>query len=165
MEQITEQVKIVLRFSDNTIGIMSFVTNDHRGLEREATNEEIEKEIIKSATSFDKEKLPILSWELIDIKDIPEDRTFRNALRHDGEFKYDMVHARELHKITLRELRAPKLEQLDYEYMRADEVGDLKLKDEIAAKKQALRDVTQDPGIEKAETVEELKAVLPEALK
>jgi hypothetical protein len=48
--------------------------------------------------------------------------------------------------------------------MRAQEQGDQAKADEIAAKKQALRDVTADPAIDAATTPDELKAVRPDVL-
>jgi hypothetical protein len=99
---------------------------------------------------------------VIDESQVPVDRTFRNAWKAD--LTVDMPKAREIHREHLRALRAPLLVALDAEYLRADERGDLLAKQEIAAKKQALRDVTADPAIEVTSTPEELKAAIPEAL-
>ena len=60
-----------------------------------------------------------------------------------------------------RKARTPLLAALDLEYMRADEDGNLELKKEIAAKKQALRDVTKT---DLPNTLEEIKATWPEIL-
>jgi hypothetical protein len=95
--------------------------------------------------------------------DIPADRTFRNAWGAD--LAVDMSKAREIHRHRMRAVRAPKLAALDAEYMRADETGDAARKAEIAARKQALRDVTADPGIAAATTPEALQAVWPNALR
>jgi len=51
--------------------------------------------------------------------------------------------AKQIHLDKFRAARAPKLEALDIDYSRADESGDAAKKAEIAAKKQALRDVTE----------------------
>lgn len=94
------------------------------------------------------------------------DREFRNAARLDGKrVALDMAKCREIQKNRLREIRAPKLAALDVEFMRALEAGDATRASQIAAKKQALRDVTKDPAIDAAKTVEELKAVVPAALR
>jgi hypothetical protein len=125
--------------------------------------------VINTHTLVDGEVVPVS-------ESIPQDRTFRNAwtmeVRQEGAggkidatIMVDMTKARELHRATLRGLRAPKLAALDIDYQRADEADDKTAKQVIAAKKQALRDVTDDPAIEAAKTPEELKAVLPEALK
>jgi hypothetical protein len=76
----------------------------------------------------------------------------------------NMHKAREIHKTRLREMRAPLLAELDIQFMRAVETGNTTLQAEIAAKKQALRDVTADSRITEAETPEELKVVIPEVL-
>ena len=76
----------------------------------------------------------------------------------------DMTKAREIKRDQLRAERRPLLEQLDVEFMRAQEQGDQTKADEIAARKQGLRDVTVDPAIDAATTPDELKAVRPSAL-
>ena len=101
-----------------------------------------------------------------DPAEVPQDRSFRNAWEPQaGKVEVSMTKAREIHKNRLREIRAPKLAALDVEYQRADEQGDAVAKAAIAAQKQALRDVTADPAIDAAKTPEELKAVLPAALR
>ena len=72
--------------------------------------------------------------------------------------------AREIHKDKMREARTPKLAALDVQFMRAVEQADAAKQAEIAAEKQALRDVTKDPDIAAATDVEELKAAWPEIL-
>jgi hypothetical protein len=101
----------------------------------------------------------------------PADRTFRNAWKIKGksaegvehaecaDIEVDMPRAREIHKDFLRRKRVPLLEDLDIEYQRADERGDQQQKKAVAAKKQALRDVTDDPRIAAAKTPDDLKAV------
>lgn len=104
--------------------------------------------------------------QIVDSSVIPSDRTFRNAWKAQGaKVEVDMVKAREIKRDSLRILRAPLLAALDIEYQRADEEGNVAAKAEIAAKKQALRDVTEDPALEAAQTPEELKTVLPDVLK
>jgi len=71
----------------------------------------------------------------------------------------DMTKAREIKKDMIRAGRAPKLEALDVEFMRAVEAGDTVKQAEISAKKQALRDATSDARIEEATTPEALKAL------
>lgn len=76
----------------------------------------------------------------------------------------DMTKAREIKRDMIRQERAPKLAELDVDFMRAVEAGDTAKQSEIAAKKQALRDATNDPAIDSATTPEQLKAVTPAAL-
>lgn len=103
-----------------------------------------------------------LSWRVIDPSDIPADRTFRDALTHDGEkLTHDMGKARAIKLGHLREERADKLATLDVEFTRATGQKDTVEADAVEAKRQALRDmtVTLAPAIEAAKTVDELKAV------
>jgi uncharacterized protein YdaT len=67
--------------------------------------------------------------------------------------------AKEIKKNKLREERKALLESLDVEFVRALESGDSEKQQEIAAKKQALRDATKHPSLVGAESVEDLKSV------
>lgn len=99
-------------------------------------------------------------------KEIPQDRTFRNALTlSGGTVSHDIKKCRDIHREAMRSVRASKFAALDTEYMMADETGDSEKKSQIAAAKQALRDVTKHPDIELAATVDALKAVWPDVLK
>lgn len=76
----------------------------------------------------------------------------------------NMDKAREIKKDMIRAERAPKLAVLDVDFMRAVETGDTDAQTIIAAKKQALRDATEDPVILNATTPEALKEATPSAL-
>lgn len=76
----------------------------------------------------------------------------------------NMTKALEIKRDMIRAERAPKLEALDIEFIRALELGDTQLQSEITAKKQALRDATDDPVLLNALTPEELKAATPSVL-
>ena len=113
-------------------------------------------------------KLPsdAINPQFVELNALPLDRTFRNAWKQNGSLVgHDMGKARDIHRDALRFLRKPKLEVLDMAYLRADEQGDVAEKARIAAKKQVLRDVTDDPRIEAAQSPEQLKAVMPDILK
>jgi hypothetical protein len=73
----------------------------------------------------------------------------------------DMTKAREIWKNKIREARAVEFKQLDMQYMRADEAGDADVKAVVVARKNLLRDATDNPAIASASTVEELSAVWP----
>lgn len=113
------------------------------------------------------DKAPV-GWRIVpnDFVDESTDRIFRNSWKDTGKKKpeVDMPKAREIHKDNMRKARFQLLEDLDTAYMLADEQGDAKKKKDIAAQKQALRDVTAHPDIEKAKTPEQLKAIWPEIL-
>lgn len=86
------------------------------------------------------------------------DRYFRDAWTHEaGEISVDMVKAVEVHKQNLRLERALILEGLDKDQLRALGKKDNALFDELEVQKQKLRDVTKDPAIAAAATLEELK--------
>lgn len=102
----------------------------------------------------------VVSHQPIDPNDIPADRTFRDAWVLVGKsIEHDMDKAKEIKREQLRAARAPALAALDIESIRASEVGDATALGEIRAAKQKLRDVTDNPAIEAAKTVEVLKAL------
>lgn len=72
--------------------------------------------------------------------------------------------AKEIKKEHIRQERKAVLEQLDVQFMRAVEQGDIEKQREIAAKKQALRDATKHETIVNAEAVEELSGLKLEDL-
>ena len=71
--------------------------------------------------------------------------------------------AKNIQKNKWRTARKPLLEKLDTEFMRAVETGDTTKQQQIAAKKQALRDVT-NTDLSSVTTPEELKNVWPDIL-
>jgi len=101
-----------------------------------------------------------VSHTIIGDTDVPADRTFRNAWRLGvgASVVVDMNAAVEIAKMMIREARAPLLQSLDVEYIRADESGDGVRKAEIAAQKQRLRDATSDERLVAARSTQELKA-------
>jgi hypothetical protein len=98
--------------------------------------------------------------------DIPNDRTFRSAwcLNGDSKIETDMSRAREIWKERMRTARRPKLDELDRLHSRAIGRGNRSEADAIEAQRQTLRDVTDDPAVEKAQTPEELNAAWPSIL-
>ena len=70
-------------------------------------------------------------------------------------FGFDMAKAREIYKNKIREVRAPKLAELDIEFQRALETGASTT--DIVAKKQALRDAPASVGITSATDPDQLK--------
>lgn len=147
-------MKIVIQRTDGGVSVMQLV-------DPQAT---VDGELDKWRALYPAE---YVSHRMMPDEAIPPDRTFRNAWCDETPepvIDIDMPKAREIHREKLRQMRAPKLAALDIEYQRADEAGDAKRKGEVATKKQALRDITDDPAIEAAQTPDELKAVMPAAL-
>ena len=89
---------------------------------------------------------------------VPQDRIFRGSWQLNGVAVEEVMEkAVEIQKDNLRQERKPLLEALDVETMKALETGgDVAA---IAAQKQALRDVTDDPRLAGAANTEELKAL------
>lgn len=105
---------------------------------------------------------PALEPTIVDEASLPDRGFVRAWSLSDGVVGVDMPKARDVHRMRMRAIRAPKLARLDIEFQRALETGaDTSA---IVAQKQALRDVTEDPAIEAASTLDELKAVWPEIL-
>ena len=105
-------------------------------------------------------KLPPGDYPLVVIEheEIPQDRSYRDAWTFNGKFDHDLNKARELHKEKLRLARVPLLQDLDIQVSKALASG----KPEVApleAERQKLRDITADPRIEVAQTIDDLKKV------
>lgn len=97
-------------------------------------------------------------YEIVDVTDIPEDRTFRNAWELDGAtITISLPKAKEITKNRLRFERKPLLEAQDVAFQRALETGADTTA--IVAEKQRLRDITQ--LADQATTLDELKALKP----
>lgn len=150
--------KIIYTRPDGGLSVVIPIINTHP-VREDITEEEAEQR------AWGKLPAEAINPRFVTDAEIPTDRTFRNAWADSGQSVYtDMAKARVIHKNRLRAMREPKLLALDIQYMRADEAGNLALKNEIAKKKQALRDVTADPRIESAQTPEEIKNVIPPVL-
>lgn len=171
-----EQVHLVLTLDDDGVVFMSFVTKGRMAQEAMANgfgspdeHGYMTRELTESNLLAETFRYPwggrVVSWRVIDFGDIPaagEARAYRGAFRDTGTaIVHHMPTAREIHRDKLRRARAPHLESLDVAYLRAGEENDTLTQREIAAKKKALRDVTDDPAIEAATTVEELKTIWP----
>ena len=106
-------------------------------------------------------------YSILEADELPTFRDFRAAwtLGDTGKIGHDMAKAKEVKKDHLRAMRKPLLEALDLEYQKADEQGDNAKKREIAAQKQALRDVTKSPELDAPVSPEQLLAVVPAVLK
>ena len=90
-------------------------------------------------------------FKIVDVSDIPSDRTFRNAWNAD--LTVDFPKAQALTKDRLRIARKPLLEAQDVLFQRALETG--KDATAIVKEKQRLRDVTK--LVDTATTLDELK--------
>jgi hypothetical protein len=99
---------------------------------------------------------------VVDSRNLPTDYRFNGAWELQGaNITTNMQKARQIHRERIRAARAPLLAQLDVDYQRADEAEDIEKKREIAGRKQQLRDATEHPDIEAAQTPDELANVWP----
>lgn len=83
----------------------------------------------------------------------------------ENEVAYDMSKVREFWRTILRINREPVLAKLDIDYQRALEENDTVAAAEIVAKKNILRDATEDPRIDTATTIFELRDIYPDLLR
>jgi hypothetical protein len=146
-------MKHLIKYKDGSIGIMTTVLDETRP----------EDEFLKCTPEYVDN---VEGHRPMEESEMPEDRYFRGAWTHsDDKINVDMDKAKDIHRNVLRELRKPKLEALDIEFIRADETFDDEEKSLIRIKKQELRDVTQAPEIVNAKSLEELKSFMPDILK
>ncbi len=147
-------MKRILYEIDGQLFIVTPVINNHEDITEEAA-------LMRAVARLPEDAANVA---VIDQSVIPTDRTFRDAwTRKKERVEVDMPRARDILRNRLREERKEKLAALDVEYQRADEVGDKKMKTEIAAKKQVLRDLPAHPKIEQAQTAEDLIQFMKEA--
>tara|TARA_R110000868_G_scaffold161317_1_gene391501 strand:+ start:8833 stop:9294 length:462 start_codon:yes stop_codon:yes gene_type:complete len=107
-------------------------------------------------------------FEVLDVADIPTDRYFRNAWRLGAPLSksidIDRPHAERIHLDCLRKVRNQKLEELDLPFQFALESKDIMMQNNIASKKQALRDMPQNCNMDLLDTTDKIKAFVPDIL-
>lgn len=101
------------------------------------------------------------SYTIIDSVDIDDDYFDAYEFHPELGAEINIDKAKAIHLDKWRVARVPKLAALDVEFMRAVEKADTAKQAEIAAQKQALRDVTLTPL---PDTLPEIKATWPEIL-
>lgn len=120
-----------------------------------ATPENIEKRIRDEGHD-------VVSYRFIEYWDLPQDRTYRDALKdHGTHIGHDMTTARAIHIEHARVNRIAALEQLDRDWMRATGQGKKTEAATLEANRQAWRDLpaTLAGQVESAQTIEELQAI------
>jgi hypothetical protein len=163
-----EAIKIAIVRPDGGVSIMAFLTIGRGNIlpegavwldektgswARSPTESTVAGEVRRAMPDF-------VAWYRVADDDIPTDRTFRDALHHNGKaLVHDIEKARSIKRDHLRHERASALPLLDNEWMKATGQGDKKSADLVEAKRQKWRDAPADPRIDAAKTGEELKAV------
>lgn len=156
--------KILIKRTSNSVDIITLVGGLLEGVHEEDHDTFYDMEVAKWKDRFG---IEYVSHRLISDDTVPTDRYFRPAWCDETSapiIDVDRVIAEEVHKDHLRALRAPILDALDTDFMQALETSDTDAQASIVEKKQALRAVTEDPAIASAETLDDLKAVIPAAL-
>ncbi len=101
--------------------------------------------------------------EIDDSYQLP-DREFRNAWMQDGkEVTFDLEKARAIQLDRIRQVREPRLIDLDKEFMIGLEKG--APSEEIVARKQALRDITEPLKKAVLTSIDDVKKAFPDELK
>jgi len=153
---MAENIFVAIAREDGGVSIMTILRAD--GNSPTAIAEEIEKWQSSSDVAA------VGHWPIKEA-DIPQDLTFRDAWKADGGIiSVDMEKARAIHMDRIRRVRNAELAKLDVPYMKAQERGDQAAMTQIAAQKQALRDIPQTFDLNAAQTPDELKALWPTIL-
>jgi len=138
-------VKIIYTASDGSVCVIIPAINSGLTIEQIAA-----KDVPEGLTSYIVEDSAVLG-----------NRYFRNAWKITSKkVAVDMTKAKEIKKNYLRAERAPLLEKLDTDFMIAIEDDDTTAQASIKDKKQQLRDVTTETGLN-ASTPEALEAFRP----
>lgn len=162
-------VTVAATRADGGLTVSRFIISEENPvITTEVVNEVYGRRVIQIAEGKKPPGDAIVSWRFVpnDFVDENTDDTFRNAWKDDGNGKpdHDMPKAREIHRAHLRRARVAEFDRLDNDYRVADEAGDHQAKKDIGAVRQKFRDVTEDPRIEAAQTIDELKALRLEQL-
>ncbi len=170
-------VTVAATRADGGLTVSRFVTQEYRapttediaaGITTKVPNgrpKEITPEVVNKSYERREGNAAVVSWEFVPNDYLGEDtdRTFRTAWVHARGRKkpdHDIAKAREIVRVHLRTVRLAEFCRLDTQYAQADEAGDQDAKKEIGALRQKFRDVTEDPRIDAAQTVDELKELL-----
>lgn len=101
-----------------------------------------------------------VSWKQISEDDLPERDDYRNALRDiDGKLQHDLATAKVLHRNIIRHERAAAFAKLDGDWMKAVAQNDVETIAAVEAKRQVWRDAPNDPRIDEANSIAELKTL------
>lgn len=145
---------IIWELSDKSLAVTRMIGN--RDVNAEV--QKIQQERPELTHKFNTPDLKILSYTA--------DIFFKAVeLDESNEPVYNMVKARDIWRDKIRADRYSKFNELDVEFQRALEINDTVKMAEVVAKKQILRDAPNDPAIEAAPTIQELKEIYPEILK
>lgn len=174
------EVYICVSLSDGAVAHVAFQTTmrapKHPGgpwtgpnaegfFERTADDVNVEYEVARAARHWQQDKKTTVSWRRLSASEhtlFEQDRDYRNALEDVvGVLGHNMVKARELHRAVLRHYNGDQLLTLDREWLDKTADGKKAEADAVQATRQALKDFVNNPAIDAATTLAELKAIVP----
>lgn len=106
-------------------------------------------------------------WRITDAKNIPTDRTFRDAWTDDHPTQtvdVRMDRARDIHMNRIREKRQERFVALGFPHRLDPDLEKNLIPEEKSAELKRLRDLPQTVDLSKAETPDDLKYIWPEEL-
>jgi hypothetical protein len=126
---------------------------------RPPTDVNIAAEIAKALPTVEGRPQPV-GFKLVDRSVFPADRTYRNAWKLEGaKVVHDMPRARERHRELLRHESGNALMALEREWVPASHDKDNVALKRIGDEHKRLREFPNDPRIEAATTIDELRAI------
>lgn len=102
------------------------------------------------------------NYNVIEQASLPTNRVFRDAWTINGTI--DITRAKDIWKNKVRVARNKRLQELDIEWMKAMEQGEISKATAIANQKKTLRDITDREEITNASSVQELESFWPDIL-
>lgn len=174
---MADHIKLALTMDNGTAAVMTFVTEGRSPTlpfgaqwippgefwSRPPTDANVWAELHKACPEVNQlgmRRPTVLSYAVITDAEIPADRAYRNAWEVvGGRVVENLAKARELHRDKLRRQRTELLLPLDIAWSRAMATGDKAAASAVEAERQQLRDAPDDPRIESAQSIDELKLI------
>lgn len=162
------ELYILVKFSDDSVAHVALQTEIRAAggiLTPIWTDAKIATEIGRYASVWIRDGKVVASWRPLspaEHEQFNQDRPYRDAMEDvGGVLKHNMPKARLLHQAILRHRNGDRFMTLDREWVDAAASGDKQKADAIEVTRKMLRDSVNDPRIATANTVEELKQIVP----
>lgn len=145
---------------------VGFVRGFNGTWRRLPTNEAIESHLARVAQRrLELDNVTLVGWRTLTLEEhlmFGQNREYRAAMEVvGGTIQYNMAKARECHRERLRHINGDRFLRLDRQWVNAFASGDRAAADSVEAVRKELRDLVNDPRIDAAQTLEELKLVVP----
>lgn len=159
-----ESIQLLMRCAGTPVEVGWFKTP--QGWRRVATVAVVEGYLARVAQRRQElDGLTLLGWRALSPSEnemFNRDREYRNAMEDvGGRIQHNMVKARECHRERLRHINGDRFMGLDREWVNASAAGDSVAADAVEAQRKALRDLVDDPRIDAAQSLDELKLIVP----